>query len=218
VPNPVTAKNFASRNRRHQSEYRKRQLIEATIDCIDRLGISQTTLARIADRAGVSQGNLVFHFQNKETLLEQTLDFLNDEYMQTWQEALRKAGPDPVARLRALLGVPFEARVCSRKKLSVWFAYWGESRSRPGYLKVCGNSDQAFSDTLLALCRTIEVQYGASLEAETAALAIESMIDGLWQNLLINAPTLKREEAKNAVLKLVATIYPGLAGLFEKQM
>ena len=72
MPTPVTSKNFASRNRRHQSEFRKRQLIEATLDCIDRLGISQTTLAQIAERAGVSQGNVIFHFQNKETLLEQT--------------------------------------------------------------------------------------------------------------------------------------------------
>lgn len=209
--NPVTAKNFASRNRRHQSEFRKRQLIEATIDCIDKLGISQTTLASIADRAGVSQGNVVFHFRNKETLLEQTLVFLNDEYMGTWQEALRNAGSDPVARLRALLGAPFAPHVCSRKKLSVWFAYWGESRSRPGYLKVCGDSDQAFSDTLLELCEAIKAEYGASLEAQTAALAIESMIDGLWQNLLINAPTLKREQALLAVLAMVTTIFPALA-------
>ena len=54
----VTAKNFASRNRKSQSEFRKKQLIEATIDCIDRLGISQTTLARIADWYQGSDGLL----------------------------------------------------------------------------------------------------------------------------------------------------------------
>ena len=70
---PVTEKNFAGRNRKSQSEFRKRQLIDATMDCIDKLGISQTTLARIAERAGLSQGNVVFHFQSKEALLDQTL-------------------------------------------------------------------------------------------------------------------------------------------------
>ena len=218
MSNPVTAKNFASRNRRHQSEYRKRQLIEATIDCIDKLGISQTTLASIADRAGVSQGNLVFHFHNKETLLEQTLVSLNDEYIHTWQEALRNAGPDPVARLRALLGATFAPHVCSRKKLSVWFAYWGESRSRPGYLKVCGDSDQAFSDTLLSLCEALASEYGACLDAKTAALALGSMIDGLWQNRLINAPTLSRAQALAAVFKLVGTIFPNLEPRIESMM
>ena len=210
---PVTAKNFASRSRKHQSEYRKRQLIEATLDCIDKLGISQTTLARIAERAGISQGNVVFHFASKDALLEQALVFLDEEYMNTWLEALDKAAADPVSQLRALIGANFTARVCSRKKLSVWFAFWGESRSRPAYLKVCDASDQAFSDKLLSLCRQIESEHGASMDAETAALAIESMINGLWQNLLINAPTLSREQAMTAVFQLVNTIYPDLADL-----
>ena len=218
MPTPVTSKNFASRNRRHQSEFRKRQLIEATLDCIDRLGISQTTLAQIAERAGVSQGNVIFHFQNKETLLEQTLIYLRDEYTRTWQEALEKSAPDPVSRLRALITSSFAPQVCSRKKISVWFAYWGESRSRPGYRKVCGDSDQMFSDTLLGLCREMEREYGASMRAETAALVIESMSDGLWQNLLINAPSLRREEAIEAVFELVATIYPETAESFALRM
>ena len=50
------------------------------MDCIDKLGLSQTTLARIAERAGISQGNVVFHFRNKEALLDQTLRHLDDEY------------------------------------------------------------------------------------------------------------------------------------------
>lgn len=218
MPTPVTAKNFASRSRRHQSEFRKRQLIEATLDCIDRLGISQTTLAQIAERAGVSQGNVIFHFHHKESLLEQTLVHLNDEYMRTWQGALAEAAPNPVARLRALISASFAPHVCSRKKISVWFAYWGESRSRPGYREVCGESDQAFSASLLELCQAMENEYGANLKAETAALAIESMADGLWQNLLINAPSLRREEALDAVLELIATIYPNAAGSFLQKV
>ena len=64
------------------------------MDCIDKQGLSQTTLARIAERAGVSQGNVVFHFQNKETLLEQTLRHLSEEYRANWLDALDKAAPD----------------------------------------------------------------------------------------------------------------------------
>ena len=128
--------------------------------------------------------------------------------MRNWQEALEKAGTDPLARLRALVSASFAPQVCSRKKISVWFAYWGESRSRPGYRKVCGDSDEAFSETLLELCHSLEIQYGASMKAETAALAIESMADGLWQNLLINAPSLRREAAIEAVFELVETIFP----------
>jgi len=204
----VTAKNFASRSRKNQSEFRKHQLIEATMDCIDKLGLSQTTLARIAERAGISQGNVVFHFQSKEALLDQTLRHLNDEYKSNWQQALARAPADPYVQLRTLIESSFTAKICNRRKISVWFAFWGESRSRPKYMRVCGANDKAFSDQLLALCETIEVQSEARLSASTAALSIEGMIDGLWQNFLIGPPGFKRDQAIRAVFELLESIYP----------
>jgi TetR/AcrR family transcriptional repressor of bet genes len=199
---PVTEKNFSARNRKSQSEFRKRQLIDATMDCIDRLGLSQTTLARIAERAGLSQGNVVFHFQSKEALLDQTLRDLDDEYF--------AAAADPLSQLCALIKASFAPQICNRKKISVWFAFWGESRSRPKYMRVCGANDKAFSDKLLSLCEAIEARHGSRLSAKTAALSIEGMINGLWQNFLIGPPGFKRDRAIQAVFELVDTIYPDL--------
>ena len=204
----VTAKNFASRNRKQQSEFRKHQLVDATMDCIDKIGLSQTTLARIAERVGISQGNVVFHFQTKEALLEQTLRHLSDEYHANWMAALAAAGPDPFARLRALVESSFKPKICNRRNISVWFAFWGESRSRPKYMSVCGAHDKAFSDQVLALCRAIEAKSTARLKADTAALSIEGMIDGLWQNFLIGPPGFKRQQAIQAVFELIDSIYP----------
>ena len=208
---PVTEKNFASRNRKQKSEFRKRQLIDATIDCIDRLGLSQTTLARIAERAGLSQGNVVFHFQSKEALLDQTLRFLSDEYVSNWESALAAADPEPISQLCAMIKASFAPQICNRKKISVWFAFWGESRSRPKYMKVCGANDRAFSDKLLTLCTAIEKQHGARLGAHTAALSLEGMIDGLWQNFLIGPPGFKRDRAIEVVFELLDSIFPELA-------
>jgi len=205
----VTEKNFASRNRKQQSEFRKRQLIDATIDCIDKLGLSQTTLAKIAERAGLSQGNVVFHFQSKEALLEQTLHHLNDEYQENWHQALAAAGDSSYQQLCAMARAAFAPQICNRKKISLWFAFWGESRSRPKYMKICGASDQAFSDKLLALCEATEKQHGARLSASTAALGIEGMIDGQWQNFLLGATGFKRERAIQAVFELIDSAYPG---------
>ena len=137
----VTEKNFASRSRKRQREFRKRQLIDATID---RLGISQTTLARIAAQAGLSQGNVVFHFRSKDALLEQTLRFLDGEYRGNWEQAIAGAGEDPYQQLRAMLEAAFAPHIFTRRKISVWFAFWGESSSRPQYMKVCGASDRVF--------------------------------------------------------------------------
>jgi TetR/AcrR family transcriptional regulator, transcriptional repressor of bet genes len=207
----VTARNFSSRNRKHQSEFRKRQLIEATMDCIDRLGLSQTTLARIAERVGISQGNVVFHFHSKEALLDQTLSHLSDEYHNNWLSALAAAPADACSQLRAVVASSFTPKICNRRKISVWFAFWGESRSRPKYMRVCGANDKAFSDQLLNLCQRIETQSTTRLPAATAALSIEGMIDGLWQNFLIGPPGFKRKQAVQAVFDLIDSLYPECA-------
>ena len=213
MPTPVTEKNFSGRNRKSQSKFRKQQLIDATMDCIDKLGLSQTTLARIAERAGLSQGNVVFHFQTKEALLDQTLRDLDDEYFSNWQSALDAAEADPLSQLCALIKASFAPQICNRKKISVWFAFWGESRSRPKYMRVCGANDKAFSDKLLSLCTAVEARYGARLSAKTAALSIEGMINGLWQNFLIGPPGFKRDQAIQAVFELLDTIYPDSRGV-----
>jgi TetR/AcrR family transcriptional repressor of bet genes len=179
------------------------------MDCIDKIGLSQTTLARIAERAGVSQGNVVFHFQNKETLLDETLRHIDEEYKNNWQQALADAPATPYARLRALIAASFTAKICNRRKISVWFAYWGETRSRPKYMRVCGANDAAFSGQILAQCEAIEAQSEARLSAATAAVSIEGMINGLWQSFLIGPPGFKRSHAVQAVFELVEAIYPG---------
>ena len=206
----VTEKNFSSRNRKLQSEFCKRQLIDATMDCIDKLGLSQTTLARIAAQAGLSQGIVIFHFQSKDALLEQTLQFLSDEHKSNWQSGLRAATADPISQLCALIKASFTASICNRKKISVWYAFLGESRSRPKYMRVCGSNDKAFSDKLISLCEQIEADEDSPLAAKTASLSIEGMIDGLWQNFLIGPPGFKRKQAVEVVFELLAAIYPSL--------
>ena len=205
----VTHKNFASRNRRQQSEFRKQQVIDATIDCIDQLGISQTTLARIAERCDLSQGNVVFHFKNKDTLLEQTLVHLKDEYHANWQQALEQAGSDPYDRLLALVKACLAPLVFNRRKISVWFAFWGESRSKSAYMRICGASDQAFSSTVRELCETLHARNPGQLAPSTAAISIEGMIDAQWQNLLLGPPGFKRRLAFEPISELIDCIYPG---------
>ncbi|MCP4983090.1 MAG: transcriptional regulator BetI [Gammaproteobacteria bacterium] len=204
----VNLKNLSSRNRSVQSAFRKQQIIDATLDCIDEFGLSQTTLASIAKKAGVSQGALVFHFQSKEALLEKALQYLSHEYGECWQSAIAEAPNDPVNQLKAMVNATFTPAICSRKKISVWYAFWGESRSRPKYQRVCGEQDRQFSDTLLSICEKIEYSQQARLPALTAALSIEGMIDGLWQNFLIGNPGLKRRQAIQAIDELIEVIYP----------
>lgn len=54
-------------------EARRGQLIDCTIEVLVALGYGGTTLSRVAERAGVSKGVVLYHFTNKAELLEATV-------------------------------------------------------------------------------------------------------------------------------------------------
>ena len=103
------------RSRAVQSLLRKQQLIGSTIECIDQFGLSQTTIAKIALHAGVSQGVVIFHFQTKELLLEQVLRFLSKAYTDNWKSAIALAGEAPIDQLCSIVLSAFSPEVCNRK-------------------------------------------------------------------------------------------------------
>ena len=125
-------------------ESRRTQLIEATIDSLARHGFAEFTLAQVAKSARLSQGIVNFYFRSKEALLIETLKFMAAEYEQFWTAALRKAGPRPADKLAAIIAADFDPVMTSRKKVTVWYAFWGEARWRPEYLKICQSLSESY--------------------------------------------------------------------------
>jgi|TARA_B110000503_G_scaffold79417_1_gene121991 TetR/AcrR family transcriptional repressor of bet genes len=204
------------RSRAVQSLVRKQQLIGSTIDCIDQFGLSQTTIAKIAHHAGVSQGVVIFHFQTKELLLEQVLRFLSKEYTHNWKSAIAVAGEAPIDQLCAIVLSAFSPEVCNRKNVGVWYAFWGASQSRPTYQEVCGQTDREFSSTLLSLCTQLCVGVKTSVSAEVAAMGIEGMLDGLWQSCLIEESKFSPKEANKTVFALMGLMFPSEKSTIEE--
>lgn len=108
------------KGRKASRETRQLQLIEATIDSLAKRGYSETTMANVADGAGLSRGIVNFHFESKDKLLVATLHHMADEYAAHWRGALEKAGTDPARRLRALVLADFDRSICNRRKLAAW--------------------------------------------------------------------------------------------------
>lgn len=70
---------------------RRRQLIDATIETIHRHGFADTTIARIANAAGMSSGIISHYFGGKNALLEATMRFLMQELRKDYLSRLAKA-------------------------------------------------------------------------------------------------------------------------------
>lgn len=185
------------------------QLIRATIRSVAKKGLSDTTMAIVAREAGLSQGIINLHFQSKDRLLFETLRYIADEYRTSWEKALEGAGPSPAERLEALVEVDFKMPVCDRNKLAVWFAFWGESKSRPTYRNLCATMDIEYRRELGALCQEL-IEKGAytGLNAMVLATGLSAMTEGLWLDLLISPRSITRVQARNICMAYLASTFP----------
>ncbi len=200
----------ASKRRTESKEKRQSQLIQATIRSIANHGLSDTTITVVANEAGLSQGIVNLHFQSKEKLLLETLGYVVDEYKARWESALCKAGDSSVERLAALVKVDFHPSVCDRNKLSVWFAFWSESRARPTYRKLCAERDREYDAMMIKLCADI-IQQGAykGIDSEMAALGLASLTEGLWLEMLVKPRNMNREKALGVGMAYLHHLFPG---------
>jgi TetR/AcrR family transcriptional repressor of bet genes len=204
----VAAKQ-GSRRRTEPKEKRKAQLIRATIRSIARRGLPDTTMATVSREAGLSQGIVNLHFKSKDRLMVETLAYVVDEYRSTWERHLRRAGESSAERLAALLDVDFDPAICNRNKLAVWFAFWGESRSRPTYRRLCREQDRLYRKTLADLCDDIirEGDY-AGLDPMVVATGLSAMNEGLWLDILLSPRSVNRRSARDICHAQLASVFP----------
>ena len=189
---------------------RREQLIRATINCVAKRGFSATTMADITREAGLSLGIVNLHFKSKEKLLLETLKYLSEEYRDHWEKTLEKAGPAPASKLAALVELDFSKAICDRKKLSVWFAFWGETRSRPIYMKTCAEYDRHYvqveAELFAEMLRDDDIkQYDPQILATT----LDAIVDGLWLDMLLTPKEMDRKRARALVMDYLHTVLPG---------
>ena len=78
-------------------------LSEAALELFYRQGVANTTLADIAEVAGVPTGNVYYHFRTKDALVEAVID----KRIQELESSLVKVDvyEEPVARLKAIIDI-----------------------------------------------------------------------------------------------------------------
>lgn len=189
-------------------EQRRTQLIQATIRSIARYGLPDTTMSSVAKEAGLSQGIINLHFQSKDRLLLETLKYVVDEYRACWERALAREHETAAEQLAALVCVDFEASLCDRDKLAVWFAFWGEIKSRPTYRKLCADRDRDYEEKIRQLCGEIAKEGGYDVDADAVACGLSAMSEGLWLDLLVSPRKLSRNDARRMCMVHLGGAFP----------
>lgn len=197
-----------SHRRTAPPEERRAQLIQATIKSIARHGLADTTMATVAGEAGLSQGIINLHFKSKDRLLLETLKYVVDEYRAQWEKALAEDYATAAEKLAALVRVDFEPSLCQRDKLAVWFAFWGEIKSRPTYRKLCAERDRDYEKKIRQLCIGIAEEGGYDVDPEAVAWGLSAMGEGLWLDILVSPRRINREQACRLCMVHLAGAFP----------
>lgn len=89
------------RSQAERSAATREALLDATLECLVEDGYAKTTTARVAERAGLSRGAHLHHFQTRATLLAAAADHLSrrrGEHLSKALVALPPGGPDRTAQ------------------------------------------------------------------------------------------------------------------------
>ncbi len=73
---------MAATRREQTSSESRRLLIAAATELFAEQGFRKTTVADVADRAGISRGSIPWHFGNKDGLLEAVIDAISSTWLQ----------------------------------------------------------------------------------------------------------------------------------------
>lgn len=197
------------KERKENAERRRRQLLDAARRSILTHGLAKTTLATVADEAGLSQGVAVFYFTSKSGLLTETLRDLYEGYENLWMRALEQTGDAPLDRLMALLDADFSAEACGPDVLPLWFAFWGELRFTGQYAEVAAEFDARRHRALSGIWAALLPESCRS-DADQMAEWMESLTDGYWQRLHLAPESHDRTHALAASKLCLSRLVPEL--------
>ncbi|MFI6474956.1 TetR/AcrR family transcriptional regulator [Streptomyces sp. NPDC050516] len=165
---------------------RRRQLIEATVDSIATRGYPATSLAAIAEQAGVSKAAVLYHYASKDKLTEATLAHVLGQFMAYVTERVERED-DPkaalVAYVRAMIGYQQANRRHVRVIVEMLLDDQGGTK-----LKTPGSHDTAGRRQGLAelLAKGQEAGGFREFDTRTVALAIGGAIDGVIAHWLVH--------------------------------
>ncbi len=205
-------KRAAGVPRPRQGRGRQRQrLIDACISALHIYGPSRTTVEKVVAIAKMSPGIVRFYFDSKAAMLVASLQFLAAEFEERVLVPVAKLKSTPVAALESLVDLYLDADIASPRKVSVWYAFWGEASSRQEYYDICGQKDERFAALVRELIETlIRDTVQPHLDADGVALGLIGALEILWQDLAFQAERdIDRIEAKERCMAYLRSIFPG---------
>jgi len=185
-------------------------LIDACISALHIHGPSRTTVEKVVAIAKMSPGIVRFYFDSKAAMLVASLQFLAAEFEERLLVPVARLKETPVAALELLIQLYLDPDIASPRKVSVWYAFWGEANSRQEYYDICGQKDEGFAALVRELIGRLIIETSQSqLDPDGIALGLIGVLEMLWQDFAFQTEeTIDRAAAHRRCRAYLRSIFP----------
>ena len=198
--------------RARKGHARQRQrLIDACISALHLYGPSRTTVEKVVAIAKMSPGIVRFYFNSKAAMLVASLEFLAAEFEEQVLLPVARLKSRPVAALQSLVDLYLDPDIASPRKVSVWYAFWGEASSRQEYFDICGQKDESFARLVRELIEALIAETAQTqLDPDGVALGLIGALEIVWQDIAFQTERdIDRPAAKRRCLSFLRSVFPG---------
>src|SRR5580700_4991862 len=196
------------RERASRIRQRKR-LIDACISALHIYGPSRTTVEKVVAIAKMSPGIVRFYFDSKAAMLVASLQFLAAEFEERLLIPVAELKSSPVAALELMVDLYLDPDIASPRKVSVWYAFWGEASSRQEYYDICGQKDEGFAALVRELIERLIVESSQPhLESDGIALGLIGVLEMQWQDFAFRTEAeIDRAAAKHRCMAYLRSVF-----------
>jgi TetR/AcrR family transcriptional regulator, transcriptional repressor of bet genes len=180
------------------SEDRRAQLEEAALACMARGGILHFTIDRVCAEAGVSRGLITHHFGSKDGLLAAV-------YARMYRSMLASIEV-PVAgepRLVTLVEAMVSPAQFAPDTINIWLTLWGEIATNPVLRDEHRRQYATYRADVVAAIGELALLRGVAVDADTLALSLICLIDGLGLQHCIDPSVVDADQARDACYRLL---------------
>lgn len=192
---------------------RNRQiLLEATLDSVAEVGISETTVSSIISRAGLSRGMIHLHFGGKDSLLGAAAEYFSEQYYAEMDRQLASTSGGSAEVIMAVIRADLSPDVLNERSVAIWHGFRGEARTNRAIARFSDTRDKRLRDTVFNAFKDLLVSKGedqSGTVANEVTLGTLAMLEGMWTDYLTHLDAFSRETAEKIILRFLNAVFPG---------
>ena len=190
-----------TRRDRRSVEVRREEILTATTDLLDRIGLASIRVVDVAEALGVSTALVFYHFGTKDGLVAEAFAHAVDRDLRRLDQAMEK-GSDPMDRLRRVLKLYGPTGQATGWR--VWIDAWALAQREPVIRKVLRRLDERWSAALREVVEDGVAEGSfACPDPEAAVARVSALLDGLSVATLVYR-TISRAQLRQWVAGAVA--------------